>query len=350
MDRSKTMRYNPKMQETSEPHISSDIGSLLEPHRATLQLHCYRMTGSLDDAKDLVQETFLRAWQNYESFEGKSSLRTWLYRIATNACLDELKKRKQRQLRPAGPASNPQVPVGEPTDEVFWMEQYADSVLSDIGDCPEEHLLKKENISLAFLSALQFLPPRQRAILILRDVLDWSTQEVADLHETSISSVESALHRARETLARNRDLANSDSTRLDSLDETATRELLEGYARAWEANDIDELIKLMRQDIVLSKPPFSSWYQGRDAVQTILALHPLGERRRAGWRLVPTRANGQPAFFLYRADQANAAFHAFGLMVLSLVHSSSTVSVSSLTIFKNADLAEQFGFPLTQNF
>jgi RNA polymerase sigma-70 factor (ECF subfamily) len=339
------MRYNPKMREFSKSIDSSDIGSLLEPHRAVLQLHCYRMTGSLQDAEDLVQETFMRALQNYGSFQGKSSLLTWLYRIATNVCLDALRKRRRRQLRPDGPASDPRAPVGEPTEEVLWLEPYPDTELTDAGDSPEEQLLKRENISLAFLAMLQFLTPRQRANLILSDVLDWPAREVAELFDTSVSSVESALHRARATLAKHRNLAEPNSVAA-SFDETNVQVLLDRLVNAWEADDLDGVVALLHPDVVLSMPPFSSWYQGREAVYAILALHPFGQRRRAGWRLLSTRANGQPAFVLYRADQPGKAYRAFGLMVLSSTQSPSIVSIHALTIFKNAALAGQFGFPL----
>lgn len=339
------MRYNPKMREISKSIDSSDLGSLLEPHRAVLQLHCYRMTGSLQDAEDLVQETFVRALQNYGSFQGKSSLRTWLYRIATNVCLDMLRKRRRRQLRPDGPASDPRAPVGDPTEEMLWLEPYPDSELTDFGDNPEEQLLQRENISLAFLALLQFLPPRQRAILIFSDVLDWPAKQAAELFDTSVSSVESALHRARTTLAKRRNTseANLGAARFDK---TNNQMLLDRLVNAWEADDLDGVVALLHQDVILSMPPFSSWYQGREAVHAILSLHPFGQRRRAGWRLLSTEANGQPAFVLYRADQPGEAYQAFGLMVLSIMHSPSTASVTALTIFKNAALVEQFGFPL----
>jgi RNA polymerase sigma-70 factor, ECF subfamily len=343
------MRYNPKMREISNSFNASDLSSLLEPHRAALQLHCYRMTGSLQDAEDLVQETFMRALKNYGSFQGRSLLLTWLYRIATNVCLDMLRKRRRRQLRPNGPASDPSEPVGAPTEELLWLEPYPETKLIDTGDTPEERSLKRENISLAFLAMLQFLPPRQRAILILSDVLDWSAREVAESLATSVSSVESALHRARATLDKHHNMSEA-NLGAASFDKTNTQALLDRLVNAWEADDLDGVVALLHQDVVLSMPPFSSWYQGREAVHAILALHPFGQRRRAGWRLSPTRANGQPAFVLYRADQPGEAYQAFGLMVLSITPSSSTASVSALTIFKNAALAGQFGFPLIVKF
>ena len=290
------------MQEAPASSNSPDIGSILEPHRRALQLHCYRMTGSLHDAEDLVQETLLRAWKSYAAFTGSSSLRTWLYRIATNVCLDALKKRRQpRRLRPSGPASDPRAPVGAATGEMNWLEPYPDSELVGTGAGVEERVLIREEISLAFLTVLQLLPPRQRAILILSDVLEWQASEVGELLNASVSAVDSALHRARATIARNRHRAREDAVPAES-DVPAVTELLSRYVKAWESNDIDGLVALLHQDAVLSMPPFSSWYQGRDSVRGILSLHPFGWGKRAGWRLSPTGANGQPAFVLYRAD------------------------------------------------
>ena len=328
-------------------YMSFDLGSVLEPHRAALQFHCYRMTGSLQDAEDLVQETLLRAVRRYDSFKGGSSLRTWLYRIATNVCLDALKRRRPpRLLRPNGPASDSRVPVGAPTEEANWLEPYPDSELAGAIDSPEEHFFKRETISLAFLAALQLLPPRQRAALILCDVLDWQAKETGDLLGTSVSAVESALHRARATLAKNHSPVPADSGRAEP-DGAAVKNLLDRYLNAWHANDVDGLVALLHEDAVLSMPPYSSWYQGRESVHAILSLHPFGFGRRAGWRLSPTRANGQPAFVLYRADQPGEGFNAFGLMVLSTHESPEGPAVAALTIYKSAGLVSRFGFPLT---
>jgi RNA polymerase sigma-70 factor (ECF subfamily) len=338
------MRYNPNMQLQNEISGSPDIGALFEPHRTALQIHCYRMTGSVTEAEDLVQETMLRAWRGFGAFQGNSSLRTWLYRIATNVCLDALKKRRRRLLRPEGSASDPRLPVGPPTGELEWLEPYPDAELVDPGGGPEDRYLLHEKISLAFLEVLQLLPPRQRAIFLLRDVLSWRSGEIADLLQVSVPAVESALHRARTTLAHHRQPGNDDYFQGGSLDE-ATESLLERYVKAWETNDLTGLVDLMHAEVCLSMPPFPSWYQGRDSVRTILSLHPFGGGLRAGWRLFPTRANGGPAYVLYRADRPGEPFNAFGLMALSLLRSSGTVSISALTIFKDATLALRFGFP-----
>src|SRR5215510_12796717 len=237
------------MQQALVNSDSSDIGSILESHRAVLQLHCYRMMGSLHEAEDLVQETLLRAWRNYATFEGKSSLRTWLYRIATNVCLDALKKPRPPPLRPNRPASDPQAPVAPITDEVLWLEPYPDSELIDRGDSPEEQLLSHENISLAFLSVLQLLPPRQRAIFILSDVLDWKVKDIANLLDTTVSAVESALHRARATMAKNHQAMNDDSLKVSS-DDRATQTFLDRYVTAWEANDMNGLVALLHENVI----------------------------------------------------------------------------------------------------
>ncbi len=343
------MRYNRKMREALVDPNSADIGSLLEPHRAAIQIHCYRMTGSLQDAEDLSQEALLRAWRSFESFKGNSSLRTWLYRIATNVCLDALRKQRSRRLlKPDGPASDPRLPVGAPTGEALWLEPCPDSELIDPVDSPEEQLLMRESISLAFLAALQLLPPRQRAILILSDVLGWQAGEVGELLNASVSAVESALHRARSTLTQNHLPLNEDNL-ASRDDDTGMKILLDRYVKAWEANDLNRLVTLLREDVILSMPPFSSWYQGRDPVHSILSLHPFGQLKRAGWRLSPTRSNGQPAFILYRADQPGEPFKAFGLMVLSITRSASSASVSALTIFKDEALVARFEFPPTRD-
>jgi RNA polymerase sigma-70 factor (ECF subfamily) len=332
IDDAKTVRYILEM----------DPGTILEPHRRALQLHCYRMTGSLHDAEDLVQETLLRAWQKYGSFKGTSSVRTWLYRIATNVCLDALRKRKApRRLRPTGPASDPRLAVGSPTDEANWLQPYPDSEPADAADGPEENLLVREKVSLAFCAALQLLPPRQRAILILTDVLDWKTAEAADLLGMSVPAAESALRRARVSLARQQQPGPSGS----AAETAGVKSLLDRYMKAWEADDVDALVALLREDATLSMPPFPSWYQGRQSVHAILSLHPFGFGKRAGWRLLPTRANGQPAFVLYRADAAGGPSLAFGLMALEVAGSSGRPSVSALTIYKDPDLVSRFGFP-----
>lgn len=307
------------------------------------------MTGSLHEAEDLVQETFLRAWKGSADFQGGSSLRTWLYRIATNVCLDALKRRRPpRLLRPKGPASDPRLPVGAPTEDLNWLEPYPDTELPGALEGPEERLVRGESVSLAFCAALQLLPPRQRAILILSDVLDWKSREISALLTLSVPAVESALHRARTTLSRNRPGPAEDSG-AGPVD-AEVNALLDRYLQAWHARDVDALVALLREDASLSMPPFSSWYQGREPIHAILSQHPFGFGLRAGWQPVPTRANGSPAFILYRADQAGEPFTAFGIMMLCLGASPAGPRVSALTIYKKPDIVSRFGFPMERSF
>ena len=333
------------MQEVPTQGGPAELVEALEPHRKALQLHCYRMVGSLHDAEDLVQETMLRAWKSYGNFKGGSSLRTWLHRIATNACLDALKKRRQpRRLRPAGPASDPRLPVGAPTGEADWLEPYPDSELPSAAETPEEGSLRRETVSLAFCAALQLLTPRQRAVLILGDVLDWRASEIGVLLGMSVSAVDSALHRSRQALARRGVSSTSNSRELSPGREIA-QPLLDRYLAAWHSDDVEGLVELLRSDAVLAMPPFPAWFEGKEAVGTILSLHPFGFGRRAGWRLTPTCANGQPAFVLHRADEPGGAFKAFGIVVLTLAASPGGICIGELTVYKNEQLVERFGLP-----
>jgi RNA polymerase sigma-70 factor (ECF subfamily) len=271
-----------------------EFEALLEPFRRELTAHCYRMLGSTFEAEDAVQETMLRAWRGLERFEGRASLRSWLYRIATNVCLDTLSGR-ERRARPMdlGPAGTADSPLGDPLPEVTWIEPIPDDrVLPPNGD-PAEAAEQKESIRLAFVAALQHLPPKQRAVLILREVLRWRADEVAELLETSVQSVNSALQRARATLA---------SSRL--TDERAAgptgeeqRKLVERYVNAFESYDMDSLTSLLRQDAMWNMPPYELWLQTHDDIVRWCLGPGIGCR---GSRLVPIEANGQPAFGQYK--------------------------------------------------
>ncbi len=287
----------------------SQFGVLVENYRRELQVHCYRMMGSVQDADDMVQETFLKAWRHRETFEGQASFRAWLYRIATNSCLDQLKKMKRRCV----PVTRQDVsagsdPIPAPVMEAVWLEPYPDHLL-DVGSVnPEEKLVKRETIALAFIVALHVLAPRQRAILILRDVLNWRAKEVADLLETSVSAVKSALHRARTTLAEyeNGDLPYDDAG--DVLDEIEQQQLA-GYVRAWETADIEGLLMLLKHDATFSMPPLPSWYRGRESIRVLAGKTVFSGEANGRWRLVPTRANGQLAFGLYRLDEEKGGYN-----------------------------------------
>jgi RNA polymerase sigma-70 factor (ECF subfamily) len=324
----------------------TDISSLMEPYRGELHLHCYRLLGSLHDAEDVVQETMLRAWRRFDTFQARSSLRTWLYTIATNACLDALKKRSPRILPPvASLAADPKGPIDDAPAEALWLEPFPDSWLADAMENPEARYSRQESVSLAFLTALQLLPPRQRVILLLSDVLDWRASEIAHLLELSVSAVNSALHRARVTLAQNYHIDAQEATLVRRVD-AAANALLSRYLRAWETDDVAGFVELLKEDAMLSMPPFPSWYRGREAIRAILLAVPFGSGVPNRWRLYPTRANGQPAFVLYAADESKNSYQAFGIQVVTLDGSHLPWKISEVTIFHGAALVASFGFPL----
>lgn len=324
---------------------SSDSIALIEPYRQELYLHCYRLMGSLYDAEDQVQETMLRAWQRFETFRGTASLRTWLYTIATHTCLDALKKRPPRTLPMAiYPVSDPKEPVAPATTEILWLEPFPNIWLEEMTYDPETHYTRYESISLAFLSALQLLPPRQRAILILSDVLDWRANEIAPLLEISVSAVNSALHRARATLAKNYHRDEREITQVSRTD-TAINTLLERYMRVWETDDVAGLVALLKEDATLNMPPVPSWYQGRESIRALLISTAFGSGVRHLWRLYPTEANDRPAFALYRANPEKGFYQAFGIQVLTLDASLPDTRIATVTSFHLPELVASFGFP-----
>jgi RNA polymerase sigma-70 factor, ECF subfamily len=325
-----------------------DISSLLEPYRRELHLHCYRLLGSLLDAEDLVQETMLRAWQRFDTFRGVSSLRTWLYTIATNACLDTRKKRLPRTLPQAAyPMADPRSPIAPPITDAIWLEPFPDLWLAEAPDNPETHYTRRESVSMAFLTALQLLPPRQRAILILCDVLDWRAREIADLLELSVSAVNSALHRARATLAKNYHVDELSLISVDRAD-AATNALLNRYVHAWETDDVAGLVALLKEDATFNMPPFPLWYLGREAIQSILSFAAFSPELPNQWRLYPTNANGLPAFALYRANKSKSIYRAFGIQTLTFDTTTPEQQIAALTIFHTPALVTYFGFPLQQ--
>jgi RNA polymerase sigma-70 factor (ECF subfamily) len=267
----------------------------LEAHRSALTGHCYRMLGSAMDAEDAVQETMVRAWQNLTRFEGRSSVRTWLYRIATNVCLDALSSRARR-ARPIeeGPAGTVDDDL-ETRPRTHWLEPIPDAEALPADGDPYELTALRQSIRLAFVAALQHLPPRQRAALILTEVLGWSAAEVAECLETSTAAINSALQRARATLASRNVTSGGD----ELTDEEST--LVEQYVDAFHRYDVDGLVALLRDDAALSMPPFTLWLQGPDAIRSWLLGRGAGCR---GSRLIPTRACGSPAFAQYRPDPA----------------------------------------------
>lgn len=306
-----------------------------DPYRRELLAHCYRMTGSIHDAEDLVQETYIRAWKGYGKFEGRSSMRTWLYRIATNTCLTALEGRSRRPL-PTGLGA----PSSDPTDELIerheisWLEPIADSELSDSGD-PASIVVGRESIRLAFIAALQHLSPRQRAALLMREVLQWKASEVAEALATTTTAVNSLVQRARAQL-------DSITPAEDEVVEPSSaeiQELLEKYVDSFERYDIDQLVELFTTDAVWEMPPFVGWYQGRENIGALIR----GNCPASGpgdMRMLPTAANGRPAYGLYMRNESGQHV-AFQLHVLDF-RADRVVHVAS---FFDLTLFERFGLP-----
>jgi RNA polymerase sigma-70 factor (ECF subfamily) len=308
---------------------------LVAPHRVAVHVHCYRMVGSLHDAEDLLQESLLRAWRGLDGFEGRSSLRAWLYRIATNACLDALKRRKRRLLPDAyGPPDDPTAAPAPPVHDLPWLEPYPDRLLDDDGD-PARRVELREGIELTFIAAIQLFSPRERAALLLRDVLGFSARETAAMLDASLASVNSALRRARAALAHRSDLGDADAGR-PLLEDEAT--LVARYVRAWEAADVDALVALLREDVRMTMPPTPSWYAGRDAVGAFFATFLAGELG-VGSRLLPTRANGQPALAVFAPDAGRNVYRPVGIKVLTL----SDGMIAAITGFTEPGLFPVFG-------
>jgi RNA polymerase sigma-70 factor (TIGR02960 family) len=310
---------------------------LTEPHRRELQAHCYRMLGSFQDSEDALQETLLAAWQGFGGFEGRASLRTWLYQIATNRCLNA---RRSASRRPAKEWDVAKVEPPEPTrlGQVHWLEPYPDALLASAINAPlgpEARYEQSESISLAFVSALQVLPPRQLAVLVLRDVLGFQASEVAGMLGSTVDSVTSALKRARSGLERRRRgaTAHEPPPASDSHSEHA---IVEKFVSAWESADLDAVVALLTDDVFMSMPPMPFEYEGRDPVARFCASI-FGSGRR--FELVPTRANGQPAFGAY-VRAPDGISHGVGLYVLTLT----TGRICALTRFENSVLP-WFGLP-----
>jgi RNA polymerase sigma-70 factor (TIGR02960 family) len=311
---------------------------LTEPYRRELQVHCYRMLGSLQDAEDVLQDTLLAAWQGLGGFEGRASIRTWLYRIATNRCLNALRSASRR---PAKDWDIPQVEPPEPTrlGEVVWLEPYPDALLEGaikIPLGPEARYQQTEAISLAFVTALQLLPARQRAVVILREVLGYHANEAADMLDSTVESVNSALKRARSSLRRRLPPTIGDREPPPAPDSRAEHALVAKFVRAWESGDVDGLVALLTADVSVSMPPIPLEYHGRDVVARFCA----SIMRRRQHDLVPTRANGQPAFGAYLRAPTGGIRHGTGLFVLTLTDD----RICAMTRFENSVLP-WFGLP-----
>ncbi len=312
---------------------------LVEPHRSELRAHCYRMLGSLHDAEDALQETLLRAWRGLGRFEAARSLRPWLYRIATNAALDVLAKRRRRALPlDLGPATGPVSGPGEPQLETEWLEPYPDELFADdeARTAPDVRYEWRESVELAFVAALQHLPARQRAVLILREVLGFSANEVAESLETTPASVNSALQRARRTVAERRPERSQQAT-LRALGDERLREVVDGYVSAWERRDVDALVALLTEDVTFEMPPYPHWFAGREAVIAFICSTGTPPLRR-----LLTRANGQPAVGWYVGDARRERYVAVSLEVLELEGD----RVRRIVAFASPELFPRFGLPI----
>jgi RNA polymerase sigma-70 factor (TIGR02960 family) len=311
--------------------------SLTDPYRRELQLHCYRILGSVQDAEDMLQETLLAAWRGLDRFEGRSSVRAWLYRIATNRCLNALRDSKRRPLEVYAGFPAP-TRVGEPT----WLEPYPDSLLDGIPDespGPDARYELKESVALAFVTGLQHLAPRQRAVLVLRDVLGFSAGEAADVLETSEASVNSGLQRARAALDARAGIERERAVMPGSARE---QDLVGRFAEALVRDDIDTVVTLLTEDTLLTMPPEPLEYMGPDAVAEFLRNRHVA-RGDLRMHLVPTRANGQPAFGHYIEDRHAPVFRLSGIIVLTVADS----GISGLTRFRDTGIAGRFGLPRT---
>jgi RNA polymerase sigma-70 factor (TIGR02960 family) len=312
---------------------------LVDPHRRELQVHCYRLLGSTQDAEDVLQDTLLAAWHGLGRFEERASLRSWLYRIATNRCLNTLRDAARRPPRLDLPFATAPTRVGEPA----WLAPYPDALLEGVIDAapgPDARYETKETVELAFIAALQHLPPRQRAALVFRDVLGFRAGEVAEMLDSSVDAVKSALKRARATLAQAHPPTDRDRPPLP--DSPGERDLVRRFADAFEADDIPGVVALLTDDAWLTMPPAMLEYQGPVAIAAFLR-EVAAWRRGQRYRLVPTRANTQPAFGCYRTDPDAPIAHATGLVVLTLAGE----RIAAITQFLDPGILSRFGLPLT---
>lgn len=316
--------------------VSADLESRLEQHRVELSGYCYRMLGSAFEAEDAVQEAFVRAWRGFDRFEGRASLRSWLYRIATNVCFDMLDGRQRRALpMDLGPARTADSPLDAGLPEPAWLQPIPDGRVLPADSDPAEQAVLRESIRLAFVAALQHLPPRQRAVLILREVLQWKAAEVAGLLDTSVASVNSALQRARATLAASEVTAAAPPTELDE----EQRDLLARYVDAFERYDMDALTALLHEDASWSMPPYELWLQSHADIRAWCLGPGAGCR---GSRLVPTVANGAPAFGQYKPGPEPGTLVPWSLQVLNV----SDGGLAGITFFLDtATLFPLFGLP-----
>ena len=305
---------------------------LIEPFRGELHAHCYRMLGSVQDAEDAVQEALVRAWRSLGRFEERGLLRAWLYKIATNRCLTLIERRPRREL------PTDLSPGAAPLAETVWLEAYPgpNPVFADGDASPAARYEQRESVELAFVAALQRLPGRQRAVLVLREVLGFSGREVADLLETTVASVNSALQRARKVVRDARPVVSQQAT-MRALGDEGLRVLVERYVTAWQDADIDSIVAMLTEDATLSMPPATTWYRGREAVRAFLTEGPMTVR----WRIVPVSANAQLAFGTYSWDQDKGSYVAEAIDLITL----RGTEVAEITAFLTPESFWRFGLP-----
>jgi RNA polymerase sigma-70 factor (ECF subfamily) len=319
--------------ETARAGNSEAFDALVEPYRKPLLIHCYRMSGSLDDAEDLVQETFLRAWSRLKSFEAQGSFRNWLYVIATRLWLDEARKRRKRVLLPLdGDPADPDSPPPAPPANAFWLDPLPESWLSGIGPSPESSYERRETISLAFVVALQKLPARQRVVLILREAFGWSAEETSEALGLTVDSVNNLLYRARKNL---------ETTSHKEV--IAPKQKLDQFLIAWESGDVNLLIQLLHEKATFAMPPMGVWYSGRESIQR--ALQNFVFMPGVKWKLIPAFANGSPAFGIYKRMEDAADYQAFGLILP--VFGGPDGKIVEVTAFLSPQLVSRFGLPQT---
>jgi RNA polymerase sigma-70 factor (ECF subfamily) len=318
--------------EAAQAGNEAAFSALVEQHRRELRVHCYRMLGSFDEAEDMVQETFLRAWRSRETYAARSTFRAWLYRIATNACLDHLERTPRRPVPVPGVPGHSEVP---------WLQPFPDPLLDQAApqaDEPDAVVVARETIELAFLVAVQHLPPRQRAVLMLRDVLGWPAAEAAELLESSVASVNSALQRARATLREHLPERRAEWTSAAPSEEERT--VLQRFVEACEDADLDALGALLREDAIFTMPPELGWYQGRDTIMAAWGPAMVGPEALGEFRLVPVTANRQPAAANYLRKSGEREFRALSLDVLRIVDG----EIAEVTTF-GPDKFKLFGLP-----
>jgi RNA polymerase sigma-70 factor (ECF subfamily) len=314
---------------------------LVGPYRAQLRAHCYRMLGSLPDAEDALQDTLLRAWQGLARFEGRSSLRSWLYTIATNASLRAMEKRPRRALPvDYAPAADPHDHPAEARAEPIWIDPFPDAELGLASDLlgPDARYEQRESVELAFTAALQYLPARQRAVLILREVLGFSARETAEVLETTPVSVDSALQRAHRTID-GRVPASSQQQTMRALGDRQVQKIVDRFRRAWETRDVQGLVAMLAEDARMTMPPQPSWYRGRASIEVFLGLWPLSPKNH--FRLITITASGQPALAGYIWNASTEAFEPESIVVLTLREN----SIEEITAFRNPELFPRFGLP-----